>query len=129
LIEPKGEGQFTLYEDDGKSESYRDGDCLLTHITCQGAGEETYIRFCREGSYQSLVTAESLQVICPEKAPMEVWLGDCLMSRLMSAEREEELCEAWYYDAEAGIAHILLPKKREDWNIRIVFSSKDLISI
>jgi alpha-glucosidase len=129
LIEPKGKGKFTLYEDDGDSENYRQGDYLLTHITCQQEVEETIICFCREGHYQSPVMRETLQVICPEKAPLEVWLGDCLLPRLMSRQRGERPFEAWYYDAEVGIAHVLLPQIRADRDIRIVFSSKDLISI
>lgn len=129
LVEPKGNGEFTLYEDDGDSENYRQGDCLLTHLRCQVQGEEVSIRFEREGSYQSPVSTETLQVICPEKAPLEVWLDDSLLPRLMSGERGKGACEVWYYDAEVGMAHVLLPQKKTNWDIRIVFASKDLISI
>lgn len=45
--------------------------------------------------------------ICPEKAPLEVWLGDSMLSRMMSK----------------------VQKKRTDRKIHILFASKDLISI
>jgi len=129
LIEPKGTGEFTVYEDDGDSENYQKGDYLLTHITCQREGEETTIRLVREGSYQSAVMQETLQVICPEKAPLEVWLGDCMLPRMMSKVQDEKASQVWYYDPEAGMAHIFLPAARTDLQIRIAFASKDLISI
>ena len=130
LIEPNGKSQFTLYEDDGESENYQTGDYLLTHIRCQVKGEETSILFEREGSYQSPVTKETLQIICPEKAPLEVWFDDCLLPRQMFWEREEATSlQTWYYDVEAGIAHVVCPNSRTNWHITIVFSSKDLISI
>ena len=129
LLEPGCEGYFTLYEDDGESESYRQGAYLTTEITIKPAEQTVVVGFLRSGNYQSPVKVETLKVICPEKAPLEVWIDDVFVPRLTSKKAQDNQQPAWYYDAQAGLAHVLLPQQRTNWQIRIEFASKDLISV
>lgn len=129
LLEPGSEGQFTLYEDDGESQSYLQGAYLTTQIAVKPVEQTVIIDFTRNGNYQSPVTLETLRVICPEKAPLEVWIGDVLLPRLMVKEAQNEQQPSWYYDAQAGLAHVMLPQRSANCRVRMEFASKDLISI
>lgn len=129
LLEPGSEGQFTLYEDDGESQGYLQGDYLTTQIAVKPVEQTVIIDFTRNGNYQSPVTLETLRVICPEKAPLEVWIGDILLPRLMVKEVQNDQQPSWYYDAQEGVAHVMLPRPRTNCRVRMEFASKDLISI
>ena len=43
LIYPEGSSSFTLYEDDGETNRYREGEYLLTEITCRASDTETLV--------------------------------------------------------------------------------------
>ena len=130
LLEPGSKGRFILYEDDGESESYRQGVYLTTEITIEPVAEQAVvIGFARNGNYPSPVKAETLRIICPEKAPLEVWIDDALVPRFMVKEKQEYQQPAWYYDAQAGLAYVFMPRQRTNSQVRIEFASKDLISV
>ena len=43
LIYPEGSSSFTLYEDDGETNRYREGEYALTEITCRASDTETLV--------------------------------------------------------------------------------------
>jgi alpha-glucosidase (family GH31 glycosyl hydrolase) len=52
---PHGASEFTLYEDNGITLAYLDGEVATTHITCEAAGGEVAVTIGpREGSYDGM---------------------------------------------------------------------------
>jgi len=75
---------FNLYEDDGTSYRYMDGEVAVTAITCQREGSEVAVRIgSRQGSYEGMPVTRTFDVrIYSEQAPSKV----CLNGQEVSGE-------------------------------------------
>jgi alpha-glucosidase len=129
LIEPTADGEFTMYEDDGYTNKYKDKEYRTTQIICTAKKEACSIEFIRSGEYQSTVKEEGIQIICPEKAPLEVQMNEQLIPRIMNVVDGKQGKDSWYYDAQAGVASISLSEQQKRISVEVLFASKDLISI
>lgn len=68
IMAPDIDSSFTIYDDDGKTNDYKNGSYLKTDISVK-AGAKTYIDFEYEGSYENTAETMELDVIHREKAP------------------------------------------------------------
>ncbi|TMV45250.1 DUF5110 domain-containing protein [Paenibacillus mesophilus] len=77
-VYPHGSSEFTLYEDDGETFRYRNGEIALTRITC--AADDNEIRICigaREGQYEGMPGQRSFDLqIHTDSEPADVRLDD-----------------------------------------------------
>ncbi len=100
---PHGESAFTLYEDDGVTEAYLDGDVAVTEITCaEDDGAVTLTIPPRDGSYDGM----------PESRQWDVALH--LASPPAGVELNgHSVAEKCHYDAEARLLRISVTEDRE----------------
>ncbi|MFD1957367.1 TIM-barrel domain-containing protein [Paenibacillus thailandensis] len=128
LIEPSEEGGFVLYDDDGRSNRCKEGDYLRTTITVKN-GRDTRISFTHEGEYRARLQTMVVEALCRDAAPVQVSLRDKELSMFLDPKQWDAAEEGWYYDMEQKAAKIKYNDRREDYEIRINFDVKDLISI
>jgi len=72
-VYPDGESSFTLYEDDGITYNYLEGDVAATAITCQAAEETVTLTIApRSGSYEGMPEDRSFDIRIHGAAPEQV---------------------------------------------------------
>lgn len=128
LIEPSAESRFVLYDDDGVTNRYRQGEYLRTTIDIRRDRDVT-IAFTHEGAWDPGWKRLRLDVLFREIAPAEIRLGDAVLPRFLDPVRWERAGIGWYCDMETRTARIKVPWRREDGRVRIRFDVKDLISV
>ena len=128
LVEPSEETNFVLYEDDGVSNSYKNGDYLKTTISINNkAGVK--IAFDKEGNYKTKVKEMVVDVVCREVAPMQIRLLDKKLPMFLDKGEWEASEAGWYYDIEQKTAKVKYDNLKESYTLFIDFEVKDLISM
>lgn len=128
LIEPSGKSSFMLYEDDGVSNRYKDGEYLKTRIQVE-TERDTVIHFTKEGTYTSRVKQIVIDLIGRQVAPVRVMLQGRKLPMYLNKDEWETRDEGWYYDLELHSAKIKYCNRQEDYQLVVNFDVKDLISI
>ncbi|CAG7653936.1 TIM-barrel domain-containing protein [Paenibacillus allorhizosphaerae] len=129
LVEPSEKASFVLYEDDGVTNNYKNGDYLKTTVQVD-TGRDTNITFRREGAYASSVKSIVIELLCKEIAPVQVMLQGRKLPMFLDPKAWEAAEEGWYYDLELKTAKIKYANSIEtDYEIGVRFDVKDLISI
>lgn len=100
-IYPSGESTYQLYEDDGKTLNYQNGEFARTKISCSENIQTVKIEIgVSEGKFQVSDRNYSLQVHLSRK-PVSVFLGAKQISN-------------WKYDTKTGILELIVPKKASE---------------
>ena len=128
LIVPEKDASFTLYEDDGKTNRYRDGDFLKTRIFVK-AGPETEITLSRSGRFKSSVKQLEFEVIRPDRAPFDVLLNGEMLPHFLYRPEYENADTGWYYSARLKSVLIKIPASEGEDKLRISFSRFDMIGM
>ena len=128
LFAPDISSTFTMYEDDGTSNDYKNGIYLKTEITVE-AGEKTKIHFRHEGSYESKVKKMELDVIHKEKSPYYILLDEKELPHFLHRRKYEEASEGWYYSQTLKSVQIKYQNPKKDHEVTISFEQFDLIGM
>lgn len=128
LLAPDVDSQFTLYEDDGRTNDYQSGQYLTTRIKVS-AGTKTVVSFENEGDYETAVESISLDVIHREKAPFYVQLDGKELQHFLHRRKFEEAKEGWYYSQRLKSVQIKYANPRKDHQVLISFEQFDLIGM
>lgn len=117
---------FTLYEDDGISNNYQNGQYIATRITAKEDSGIVTIKSEESGYY---TPAERLiyQVQCSANAPVEVsWNGNVL-PQLLDEERFEKANEGWHYFPSTKVCTVKFGNGRHLEELIVNFGQFDLI--
>ena len=128
LIEPSEESSFVLYEDDGTTNNYKNGDCLKTTISINNK-DGVKVVFDKEGNYKTTVKEMIVNAFCKDIAPMQVRLENRRLKMFLGKKEWEASAEGWYYDMEQKTAKIKYENIEESYTLYIDSDVKDLISI
>ena len=128
LLAPDVDSQFTMYEDDGRTNDYQNGQYLTTRITVT-AGTKTVVSFENEGNYETAVENISLDVIHREKAPFYVQLDGRELQHFLHRRKFEEAKEGWYYSQRLKSVQIKYENPKKDHQVLISFEQFDLIGM
>jgi alpha-glucosidase len=128
LIEPSENASFVMYEDDGVTNNYKNGDYLKTTIAVK-TERNTVISFKKEGAYASSVKRIVIDLVCNQVAPFQVSLQGRKLPMFLNPAEWEAGEEGWYYDMELKSAKIKYNNIAADYEIAVNFNVKDLISI
>jgi alpha-glucosidase len=129
LIEPSRSGSFLLYEDDGFTNEHEQGVFCTSEIKVVRQGAIVTIAVDKFGSYQSPVTKMHLTVMNGEKAPLEIRLGESILSRHLYLETWQACTSGWYVDNENGTTKIKYPNPQGSYEVTMSYEPKDLIGI
>ncbi|MNI48100.1 hypothetical protein D3C73_1026490 [compost metagenome] len=128
LVEPSENTSFVLYEDDGSTNNYKNGEYLKTTINV-ATERNTVISFKKEGTYTSSVKQLVIDLICKNIAPVQVTLEGRKLPMFLDRAEWESKDEGWYYDLELKTTKIKMVNSEADTDIAVNFDVKDLISI
>ena len=128
IMAPDIDSEFTMYDDDGKTNDYLQGDYLKTDIKVT-SGSRTYIDFAYEGTYKTHVKTMELDVIHREKAPYYVQLDGVEMIHFLHRRKYEEAESGWYYSQTLKSVLIKYPNPEKNHQVMISFEVFDMIGM
>ena len=122
------DGQFDLYEDDGRTMDYERGGYLRTHITMT-AGERTYVTFEQEGRYETAVETMAIDMVHREKSPYWVTIDGEQIPHFLHRRKFEEADCGWYYSQRLKSVQIKYPNPKKNHQVLVSFEQFDLIGM
>jgi alpha-glucosidase len=128
LLAAGKDNSFTLYEDDGTTLNYQNGEYLKTEIIMT-SGEQTVLEFKQEGSYQTTVESIYLDVIRRDKAPFWITLDGEELPHFLYRKKFEAADCGWYYSQTLKSVQIKYPNPKKDCRLVISFQQFDMIGM
>lgn len=128
ICAPDCDGSFVLYEDDGLTMEYRNGNYRKTNITVQ-AGERTVLSFRHSGPYPTSVEHILLDVIHREKSPYRIFVGDRELEHFLYRKSFDLSVEGWYYSQELKSVQIKYPNPHSDYQVMISFEPFEMLGM
>ncbi len=122
------DASFTLYEDDGVSMDYENGQYLKTFITMK-AGEKTTLDFRNEGSFATTAETMFIDMIHREKAPFWVTVDGQPVPHFLHRRKFEEAEYGWYYSQRLKSVQLKYPNPKKDYQVVVSFEQFDLIGM
>lgn len=119
---------FSLYEDDGLTTEYENGQFLKTNITMT-TGEQTVFNFAQEGDYETSVFDMYLDVIHRDKAPFWITLENKELPHFLHRRKFEESENGWYYSQSLKSVQIKYKNPKHDYQVIISFEQFDMIGM
>lgn len=129
ILEPWQDSEFLYYEDDGMTNNYMKGDYCKTNIKVGNENNKALILFKKDGEYESCIESIVLEILCIEKGPYTVSIGDRLIKQYLHEDKWRESFEGWYYDHETNSAKIKFLNISGDYCIEVNYSPFDLIGM
>lgn len=130
LVEPTTASNFQLYEDDGKTMSYKQGDFLTTDISVKPSQHQTLINLHKQGTYDSKLKRYTFRVCCPDIAPLTIELQGKPLAQFLKFDKFNAAAEGWFFDGERRQVIVKFNNVSDsDIELSIESSVKDLISI
>jgi alpha-glucosidase len=121
--------KFELYQDDGLSEEFRNGNYLQTEICVNKHAEQTLINFTHRGNFKSESEQLTLEVINQQKGPFWVSVGERKIQQFLHRDKFAESQEGWYYSTTKGAVEIKTSFPAVDCQIVVSFAHFDLIGM
>lgn len=128
IIAPRRDNTFTLYEDDGKTNEFKSGTYLKTHVELT-AGDQTILNFRKEGTYQSAIKEIVLEVINEEKGAFWVTVNGNRIQQFLDRKKWADADTGWIYDATTSAVKIKYPNIIDDYEVVVSFEDFDLIGM
>lgn len=128
IVAPGRDASFTLYEDDGRTTAYEDGDYLKTRIHLT-AGERTVLSFAHEGAFESPVETIRLEVINDRKGAFWVSVAGRRIPQFLDRDKWAEADSGWIHEAGARAVLVKYPKPESDYDVTVSFEDFDLIGM
>ena len=127
-LAPGRENKFTLYEDDGVSNGYKEGEALKTEISMEGSSVIT-MDFRPEGSYETTIENILLELHSPKKAPLFVSVEDRKLEHYLYKKEFENASEGWFYDMEQRLVEVKYNNPKKAYQTVISFEQFDMIGM
>lgn len=128
ILSPTEERIFTMYDDDGVTNEYKDGVYRKTNIKVTG-GELTTIEFSSEGSYKDTIENMLVDVIAKDKSPFWIKLGDKPMEHFLHRKKFEDAAEGWYYSQTKKSVLIKYKNPKCEYKLTVSFEMFDMIGM
>ena len=128
IIAADKDAEFTLFEDDGKTKGYLNGEYLKTDITAK-AGDKVVVNFGKEGDFKTKVKTVHLDVIRKEKGPFWVTVAGEQIKQYLHRDKWEAAEEGWYYSQTKGAALVKYNNIETDYEVVVSFDHFDLIGM
>lgn len=128
LVEASVDSSFTMYEDDGISYKYLDGEYRKTQIELS-SGERVGIELRSEGTYQTSYQSLFVDLISREKGPFYVTVNDEQLEHYLYPPQFEEADKGWYYNHTLKSVQIKYPEILDQIKIIVSFEQFDMIGM
>ena len=128
IVVPGEDRTYTLYDDDGVSNDYRKGIFRKTRIQMSGKNVVN-ISFTSEGPYPDSVETVTVEMICKERCPLRVDLGEESLEHFLNRRKFEAAGKGWYYSMTKRAVLIHYPNPKKDITLTVSFEALDLIGM
>lgn len=129
LIAAETDTSFVLYDDDGHTEQYKQGNFSRTDITVT-AGDRTTIAFRKTGSYADTVDSLTLRLVSKAKGAYWVTVDGKPVQRTIVREAFDAANCAWYYNMSDRTIWVKYPKPaKDDYDVVISTEKFDLVGM
>lgn len=129
LIAAESDTFFVLYDDDGHTEQYKQGNFSRTAITVT-AGDRTTIAFRKTGSYADTVNSLTLRLVSKAKGAYWVTVDGKPVQRTIVREAFDAADCAWYYNMSDRTIWVKYPKPaKDDYEVVISTEKFDLVGM
>ncbi|WP_205499784.1 glycoside hydrolase family 31 protein [Rufibacter psychrotolerans] len=109
-IFPSGTSSYDLFEDDGLSEKYQQGEYSTTTVTSAATANGTKVTVAAAKGSFPVPTRPYLIKLHQEKAPASVQVGTRKLSAVSPEQFASASAEAYYYDPQAKVLWARAPK-------------------
>lgn len=121
--------QFELYQDDGFSNNYLEGDFSLTKIWLEKYCEQTKIIFNNDGKMLQPTKFLDLELINPEKGPFWITIDGKQITHFLHRDKFADANEGWYYSNQRGCVELKIAFPTKSSEIIVSFAHFDLIGM
>lgn len=129
LIAAETDTSFVLYDDDGHTEQYKQGNYSRTAITVT-AGDRTTVAFRKTGSYADTVDNLTLRLVSKAKGAYWVTVDGKPVQRTIVREAFDDADCAWYYNMSDRTIWVKYPKPaKDDYDVVISTEKFDLVGM
>lgn len=129
LIAAETDTSFVLYDDDGHTEQYKQGNYSRTAITVT-AGDRTTVAFRKTGSYADTVDNLTLRLVSKAKGAYWVTVDGKPVQRTIVREAFDAADCAWYYNMSDRTIWVKYPKPaKDDYDVVISTEKFDLVGM
>ena len=128
IVSPKEEESFLLYNDDGVSNHYENGEYLKTTIGVTG-GEKVQISFDYEGNFEDTVENIVLDVISKDKGPFWVSLEGEELVHFFNRSQFEKAEKGWYYSQTKKAVLVKYKNPKQNHKVIVSFEHFDMIGM
>lgn len=125
---PGEERSFCLYDDDGRTNNYKNGQFLKTDIHMSG-NSIVKLNVKRSGSYKDTVRNIKVDMVKKERSPFWVSLSGKRMRHFLNRRLFEQATEGWYYSQSKRSVEIKYPNPSDDYELQVSFEDFDLIGM
>ncbi|MFC3770245.1 TIM-barrel domain-containing protein [Paenibacillus sp. GCM10012303] len=114
---PHGESGFTLYEDDGVTFGYENGEFALTEFACASSDRRTSVSIgCRNGRYNGMPARRSYEVLLhlgSAGKPLKVKVNGTEYKET-SRSKKGSAAAGWLFDRLSGVVAVHVQEKEND---------------
>ena len=122
------DNSFNLYEDDGKTNDYRDGAYCKTKI-CMSTDSSIKISFASEGAYPTDIETVLLDVVYPKNAPLAVIVDGAILPQMLYNKKFKQSDQGWYYNISTKSIEIKYDNPKKNYVVEILTNAMDLIGM
>lgn len=125
---PGEERSFCLYDDDGRTNDYKNGQFLKTDIHMSG-NSIVKLNVKRSGGYKDTVRNIKVDMVKKERSPFWVSLSGKRMRHFLNRRLFEQATEGWYYSQSKRSVEVKYPNPSDDYELQVSFEDFDLIGM
>ena len=125
---PGADSTYTLYDDDGVTNDFKDGVCRKTRITMTGSSV-VKVAFAAEGSYTDFVEDVTVEMVRKDRSPFWVALDGRKLEHYLNRRKFDAAAEGWYYSQTKRAVLVKYANPRRDAVLTISFEDFDLIGM
>ena len=125
---PGEDRTYTLYDDDGVTNDYKDGVCRKTRITMEGRSVVN-VKFAAEGSYTDFVEDVTVEMVRKDRSPFWVALDGRKLEHFLNRRKFDAAAEGWYYSQTKRAVLVKYANPRKDATLTVSFEDFDLIGM
>ena len=125
---PGEDRTYTLYDDDGVTNDYKDGVCRKTVISMEGQSVVN-VKFAAEGSYTDFVEDVTVEMVRKDRSPFWVALDGRKLEHFLNRRKFDAAAEGWYYSQTKRAVLVKYANPRKDATLTVSFEDFDLIGM
>lgn len=127
-LAPGVESSYTLYDDDGVTNDFRNGVYRKVNIHMTGT-DVVNVDFTSEGSYEDFVETVVVEMIRKDRSPFWVTLGGKKLEHFLNRRKFDAAAEGWYYSQTKKAVEVKYANPKKDTRLTVSFEDFDLIGM